>query len=567
MPLGTPLVRTVVAMIVCAGMISAQTALGDESPNAEGERLIAAAYHRYPTHMSINVIRIRDSYLGQIYLTNFFANLAKSDPDISAFEELFFRGVDTVHLVTEIPETKVGQAAQPVPPAMMFFRGRIDRARWKRMISATRPAIVVGTTEIYRTSLGGDLRQDQNPLAPIFTKDEDVFVGFVNPQLALLSWGIPEAKLRELLSARAAEGDADSKVALQTDRDALRQHMLVAKGPLPLPDDGAVSTPVRMTLAVDLTEEMRIDWQFECKTIRHAAQIEETAKASIDQGKTMARLMFSALGHRGKLFDELVAHIHLKRDSRFLQFSLHAPMALLHMWVNDNPDGLAYVDADGEEVKRREEAKYVLLDCITEGRAADDLFPMLADQQFGGTYYRKRSECFGIDGSRQPFPGKTNQTAIIMMAVWTPDPTSSKLRIAGYERRGPDNKPACDATGTSKQVLVCDFGAGGEPSDAVYFDGQGNRCAVRVVVNEVLPDSQAARVGLKTGDQLVSIGGIAVTSVEKLRHVLSQPAPQSENTDPTELTLVVLREMVEKKFVVQRKLLGAMLSVSAIRSE
>lgn len=451
------------------------------------ETLTTQLYSRYPTRIYLNVARVRDSYCGHVYLTNLLDNLAESDPSFAVVKELFFLDLDSAFVFTTLTETNLGQAVQSVPPFVVACRGRIDRAKWKQMIAAEKPAIASGTSEVYRVELGGDLRLDQNPVAPIMLEDRDVFIGLLDTNTALLSFGVSEAALRELVVSQPKVVDETAVAEFKKDQE--KSHGVMVYGTAPMQNEhGDQSALTKTEMTIDLMDKIHLDFTFLCRSLRGAIQHEATVHEKADQLKTIASAFLAGNGSRGKLFDELFRNLRVDRDSQSIKVSLNVPLAILHMWArNSESTAPVYQNAAGDTVESRDDAEYVILNSVTECQVADEFLPGIPDDG-SGRYVRQRTECFGTDASRQPFPNDVNGIAVRIMTYWLSETSNPKMAFVSYEYLDKNKEPACNADGISKKWIVLDA-AHRDSLDAKYFGAGGKPLTVPVFVEEVMPDS------------------------------------------------------------------------------
>jgi hypothetical protein len=116
---------------------------------------------------------------------------------------------------------------------------------------------------------------------------------------------------------------------------------------------------------------------------------------------------------------------------------------------------------------------------------------------------------------------------------------------------GIDGKPASNKQGYARRTAK--FSPNDAQIDAAYFDVDGKPLRVEVVVAEVVPGSQAERLGLRVGDVLVEHDNQGI--VNTFRFVASRQ--QDEKRQPTELH--ALRDGRRIRFLVGPGKLGAVL--------
>ncbi len=92
-----------------------------------------------------------------------------------------------------------------------------------------------------------------------------------------------------------------------------------------------------------------------------------------------------------------------------------------------------------------------------------------------------------------------------------------------------------------------------------------NICAINVIVDEVLPDSQAEKIGLSKGDRIISVDNVVATSTARARHLLRVLEGDEGGTNSDAALVVERIDGSKETFQVKRGQLGVFLTDIAVK--
>ena len=522
------------------------------------ESIALRLYGHYPIRGFINVARIRESYVGQVYLKNAIQNLAKTEPAWKTVEDVLFQNLDSVLLLSESYAASFGQATQELPPMILVCRGRVDISKWRQFVPDNQTGIEIGELTFYQTHIGGDIEQNTNPVIPYIQRDQNIYLGLSSSNIAVVSYGVSEAILRERFSSLANDADPRDEASFKKSASMAQTRMVYVEGKMPAlgeAGDGALAFETPVTLTCDVVNQIEVEFRFEGATVRDAGKLEVILRKRLDEFMAPAPVFLAAAGDRGVLLREFVEGLSISRMAQSVFAKLNVPLALLHMWAADNGSKPIYWDANAVEVPTRDLAKFLWLDTYTLGGVADEV-TVAVDAIGGKSYARHRFECFGIDGTRQSIPGSATGVAIRIETHLLSDDAIDMLLPAVIEYFDSEKNPVCCEGGYAKLTRIYDPGSH-IPVDARFADTDGNPCKVSVAIKTVLPESQALKVGLVVGDVIHSVNGELITSLDRLKYLLKLGPDAQAGADADAIVkLIVLRDGKTKTFEVKHDLLG-----------
>ncbi|MEO6741854.1 MAG: AAA-like domain-containing protein [Chthoniobacteraceae bacterium] len=110
-------------------------------------------------------------------------------------------------------------------------------------------------------------------------------------------------------------------------------------------------------------------------------------------------------------------------------------------------------------------------------------------------------------------------------------PARSKVgfneRVVTYDKGGRRTHDVATGFAESSGIakLVREYNEKNEIARSFYLDAQDKPVQMRIFVDKVMPDGEAARVGLKVGDLLLTYEGHAVPDLKTLREQIGAPGP------------------------------------------